>query len=128
VRALLDTHAFLWSIVEPERLSERARHFIKDSANEIFLSAASAWEIAIKYRKGRIELPEDVASVVTSGISDLGLRTLPIEMRHALRVAGLPLLHADPFDRILIAQAKLEAFPLITADPNIARYAVETVW
>jgi PIN domain nuclease of toxin-antitoxin system len=128
VRALLDTPGFLWSIVEPDRLSERARHLIKDSANDIFLSGATAWEIAIKYSKGRLELPVELDSFVTSGMSDLGLRALPIEISHALHVARLPRHHDDPFDRLLVAQAALEELPLITSDPNIARYNIEILW
>lgn len=128
MRALLDTHAFLWSTADPERLSDRARGFIEDPANDIFMSAATAWEIAIKYARGRLDLPEAVDSFVSAHVADLGLQPLPIEISHALHVAGLPRHHDDPFDRLLVAQAQLEDLPLITSNLNVARYDVEVLW
>lgn len=128
MRALLDTHSFLWSTADPDRLSSRARTFIEEPANDIFLSAATAWEIAIKYARGRLDLPEEVDSFVISRVAGLGLQHLQIEISHALHVARLPRLHDDPFDRLLVAQAQLEELPLITSDPGIARYDVEIIW
>ena len=128
MRALLDTHAFLWSTADPDRLSEAARSFIEDPANDVLLSAVTAWEVAIKYANGRLDLPEPVETFIASRVVDLGLQPLPVEISHALRVAGLPRLHNDPFDRLLVAQAQLEKLPLLTSDPDVARYDVEIIW
>jgi PIN domain nuclease of toxin-antitoxin system len=128
MRALLDTHVFLWGTAEPDRLSNRARDLIEDPENDIYLSATSAWEIAIKYAKGRLNLPDAVDSYISSRVSDLGFLPLPVELSHAVYVAALPRHHDDPFDRLLVAQAKLEDLSLITANPTIARYNIETVW
>ncbi len=128
MRALLDTHAFLWSNADPEKLSDTARRFIEDPANDVFLSAVTAWEIAIKYAKGRLDLPEPVESFVASRVTTLGLRPLPIEISHALHVSALPSLHDDPFDRLLVAQAQLEKLPILTSDSNVSRYDVEIIW
>jgi PIN domain nuclease of toxin-antitoxin system len=128
LRALLDTHAFLWSNADPERLSAAARQFIEDPANDVFLSAVTAWEIAIKYARGRLDLPEPVDSFVASRVAGLGLSPLPVEISHAVHVAGLPRLHDDPFDRLLVAQAQLERLPILTSDTNVARYDIEVIW
>ena len=128
MRALLDTHAFLWGNEDPVRLSRQARHVIEDPANEIFFSAASAWEIAIKHARGRLDLPEPPDSFIVSRVTRLRLEPLPVEISHALRAGGLPQLHRDPFDRILVAQAQVEGIPILTSDANIARYDVEVIW
>ena len=128
MRALLDTHAFLWCNADPEKLSQTAQRFIEDPANDVFLSAVTAWEIAIKHAKGRLDLPEPVESFVASRITTLGLQPLPIEVSHALHVAELPRLHDDPFDRLLVAQAQLEKLPIVTSDPDVRRYDVEIIW
>lgn len=129
MRALLDTHSFLWFNANDERLSVRVRDLMVNSSNDIIFSAVVAWEIAIKYGRGRLpEIDEDPASYVPSRVAHYRLRTLPIEVGHALRAGALPLLHRDPFDRLLVAQAQLERLPIVTSDPNIARYDVEIIW
>ena len=128
MRALLDTHAFLWWVLDSPDLSSTARRFIADGRNEIHLSAASAIEMAIKVAQGRLTLPEPLASYVPDRLASEGFRPLPVDLRHALRVADLPPIHRDPFDRILVAQSIVEAMPIITADRSIGRYAVETIW
>lgn len=128
MRALLDTHAFLWWVTDDPQLSEMARRIIGDEANQIFLSAASAWEIAIKVGTGKLRLPEPPESFVTSRIASAGFEILPILLSHALHTATLPPHHRDPFDRILIAQCQIEALPILTADSQIARYAVPILW
>ncbi len=129
MRALLDTHAFLWLINEPERLPQLATDILKDGDNEIFLSTASVWEISIKHALGReLTLPEPPERYLPPRIHVLGLRGLAIQFDHAFRVAHLPPIHRDPFDRLLIAQAQVEGLPIITSDPNIARYDVEVIW
>lgn len=128
MKALIDTHTFLWWNTEDPRLSSRAREIIADGKNEIFLSAASAWEIAIKTAKGRLVLPEEPALYVASRMNLHRIQPLPVQVSHALRVYELPPHHADPFDRLLVAQCQLESLPLITKDEEIRRYEVETIW
>ena len=128
MRALLDTHAFLWWITDDKRLSDKARAVISDGANELFFSSASGWEIAIKAGLGRLEVPGDLGRFVADRISRNALQVLPIQLSHALYVHKLPNHHRDPFDRILVSQALLEEIPLLSADPEITRYSVEVVW
>jgi PIN domain nuclease of toxin-antitoxin system len=128
MKALIDTHVFLWWNTEDAQLSPRARKIIADGKNEIFLSAASAWEIAIKTAKGRLVLPEEPALYVTSRMSLHRFQPLPVQISHALRVYELPPHHADPFDRLLVAQCQMESLALITKDEEIRRYEVETIW
>jgi PIN domain nuclease of toxin-antitoxin system len=128
LRALLDTSVFLWSDLEQQRLSPTAREFIADGTNDLVLSAATAWEIAIKHAKGQLELPEIPESYVVLRIGLDGLDPLPIEISHAIRAGTLPPIHRDPFDRLLVAQSQLENLPILTSDPNIARYGVSVIW
>jgi PIN domain nuclease of toxin-antitoxin system len=128
MKALLDTHTFLWWNLGDQRLSQTARELIGDGGNEIFLSAASAWEIAIKCAKGRLALPEIPERYVANRMTLHRFQPLPIQLSHALHVFNLPDLHQDPFDRLLIAQSQLEGIPLLTADPEIARYKVSILW
>lgn len=128
MRALLDTHAFVWWNDGDPRLSDLARETIRSSGNEILLSAVTAWEIAIKSGKGLLRLPEPPADYVLSRMALDAMQPLPVEMTHALQVASLPRHHNDPFDRLLIAQAQVEGVPILTSDPNIARYDVDIVW
>jgi PIN domain nuclease of toxin-antitoxin system len=126
LKLLLDTHVFLWLHTEPERLGKHTS-LIEDQRNELLLSAASSWEIAIKYSLGRLPLPEPPQRYVPTRLRVIGGRALPIEHTHALAVAALEPLHLDPFDRLLVAQAGLLDVPILTADPVIARYPVHTL-
>ncbi len=128
MRVLLDTHAFLWWISDSPELSDAAREAIADQRNAPIFSAVSGWEIAIKAGLGRLELPDSPAKFVNEQLSQNGLEVLPIHLRHALGVYGLPDHHRDPFDRLLVAQAVVERLPILTADPEIPRYPVETLW
>ena len=125
---LLDTNVFLWWMTADPRLSSHARERIADRKNTLFLSAASAWEIVIKWGLGKLHLPEPPGEYVVSRMSRHRIQGLPVELRHALHVSKLPDHHGDPFDRILIAQSQLENLPILTADPLIARYPVELIW
>jgi len=125
---LLDTHAFLWWINDDSRLSLPAREIISTRENELFLSAASGWEISIKSQIGRLRLPDVPAEFVSRQLSLNGIRALPIMMSHALHYHTLPMLHRDPFDRMIIAQAQVEKLPILSADPMISHYDVEVVW
>jgi len=128
MRALLDTHAFLWWIADDARLSRTARDVIASPDNEIIFSAASAWEIAIKARSGRLTLQVDADAFISDQLASNAFEVLPVMLRHALRVYSLPDHHRDPFDRLLVAQAQIENVPMLTADTELARYAIHTVW
>ncbi|MBC7840806.1 MAG: type II toxin-antitoxin system VapC family toxin [Gemmatimonadaceae bacterium] len=127
MRILLDTQVWLWMLASPERLSKRSRNLLVVAEHELVLSAASAWEIAIKHALGKLTLPEPPVEYITRLMSKTGITPLPVYHRHALHVATLPTHHADPFDRLLIAQAQLESLPVLTADKIFRKYAVETI-
>ena len=128
MKALLDTHTFLWWNLNDSQLSDKVREFISDGRNEIFLSAASTWEIAIKAAKGRLKLPDAPDQYVADRIRLHGFSALPIEISHTLQAYELPPIHADPFDRLLVAQAMAEAIPLLTADKQLTAYLIECIW
>jgi PIN domain nuclease of toxin-antitoxin system len=128
VRALLDTHTFLWWNMDDPQLSPAARNFIIDGRNELYFSAACAWEIAIKAGRGKLLLPEPPEKYVAERLALHHIQALPIQLSHALRVFMLPELHRDPVDRLLVVQSQMEGLPILTADGNIRRYAVETIW
>jgi PIN domain nuclease of toxin-antitoxin system len=128
LRALLDTSTFLWAVGQRTRLSETGRAILDDDQNELYFSAVSAWEIAVKHAKGQLDLLEDPATFVQARINALALQPLVITVEHALRAGTLPASHRDPFDRMLIAQSQIEALPIITSDGRIAQYDVETIW
>ena len=128
MRYLLDTHCFLWWLASPERLSAEAVAIIGDRDNDILVSVASSWEIAIKYALGKLPLPTPPEEYIPSRLQRCGFGTLHIEHAHALRVATLPLHHRDPFDRMLVAQAQVDGLPIITVDRRFAAYTVEVVW
>lgn len=121
MRILLDTHLLLWAAGCPEQLPAPARAMIEDPANSLVFSAASLWEIAIKSALGRSDFRADPA-LLRRGLLDNGYMELAITGRHAVLVAGLPPLHRDPFDRMLVAQATAEGLLLVTVDPAVARY------
>ncbi|HYD46803.1 MAG TPA: type II toxin-antitoxin system VapC family toxin [Terriglobales bacterium] len=116
---------WLWLQASPERLAANVLSRLADPDNEILLSAASSWEIAIKYGLGKLPLPEPPAAYVPRRMAASGSRGLAIEHAHSLRVAELPLHHRDPFDRLLVAQAQVEKLTLVTVDPKLAQYDVE---
>ena len=122
-RLLLDTHVFLWWRTDDPRLGAAAREAIAQ-ADVVLVSAASAWEAAIKARLGRLRLPQPFAS----GVADSGFRELPVRFGHAERAAELPRHHDDPFDRMLIAQAQIEHLRCVTRDPAFSAYRVPTLW
>jgi PIN domain nuclease of toxin-antitoxin system len=128
MRALLDTHTFIWWVTDDARLSSTARNIITHPENILFLSAASAWEIVIKVRLGKLSLPEPPETYIPSRLIMNRFESLSIEMTHALQVVNLPALHQDPFDRILIAQSQVEKMPIITIDSKIVQYPVDVIW
>ena len=128
MRLLLDTCTFLWLVGGSDQLSARARQAFADPANEVFLSATSAWEIAVKFRLGRLPLPAPPDVFVPVQRAAHGIEPLPIEEEAALHVAKLPDLHRDPFDRMLVAQALVGGFALLTPDEAIRQYPARTLW
>ncbi|GEM90596.1 type II toxin-antitoxin system VapC family toxin [Oceanithermus desulfurans] len=127
-RLLLDTHAFLWWISDDPRLSPAAREAIADGASEVYLSAVSVWEMVIKMGLGRLELPEDLESFLARQLQANGFRPLAMTLPHALAVRHLPDVHKDPFDRLLVAQARHEELVLISGDEAVQRYPVSVIW
>jgi PIN domain nuclease of toxin-antitoxin system len=121
MKLLLDTHLLLWAADQPARLPRRARALIEDPENELFFSAASLWEIAIKRGLGRQDFQVD-ARLLRRGLLDNGYGELPITSEHAVNTDHLPELHKDPFDRILVAQANVEGITLLTDDRRVAAY------
>jgi len=127
LKLLLDTLVWLWCNTEPERLSTTARRQIADTRNEVFLSAASVWEMAIKRRVGKLFLPEPVASYVARRLAIDHVTPLSVSVDHAAAVETLELLHRDPFDRILIVQARHEGLRLLTVDDQVLAYGSPSV-
>lgn len=121
MRLLLDTHLLLWTAAGSERLSQNASRFIDDPDSELFFSAASLWEIAIKLRRGRDDFQVD-PRLLRRLLIDFRYDELPVTAEHAVAVADLPPLHKDPFDRLLIAQSMVEGITLLTSDRIVARY------
>lgn len=128
MKALIDTHAFLWWLTDDPQLPQNIRDIIADGNSELYFSAASCWEIAIKAQLGKIMLPDKPDVFISGQLTLNSIQSLPIQASHALHVFRLPALHRDPFDRMLVSQAQLEKMPIITADPMIALYQVEHIW
>lgn len=123
---LLDTHVWLWMLADTRRLGA-IEVIVRDGRNDLLLSAASAWEIAIKHELGRLPLPEPPAVFVPSRLRQSGVIPLAVEHEHVLATAQLPKHHRDPFDRLLVTQAQLLGVAILTADPMIGRYDVEAI-
>lgn len=117
-RFLLDTHVLLWWLDDSPELGPRCKELIADQRNQIYVSAATTWEISIKKALGKLEAPDDIDSIV----EDEGFSKLPINLYHGQLAGSLPMLHRDPFDRMLIAQAQAEGLILMTSDGNIGLY------
>jgi len=127
VKFLLDTQIFLWMFLHPKKIGAKLWARLRDAENDLYLSSASAWEIAIKVRIGKMKLPSNPALYVPRRARESNILSLPITEEHALAVAELPMEHTDPFDRILIAQAQLESLTLVTGDSVFERYDVKCV-
>lgn len=127
MRILLDTHIWLWMLAEPNKLGD-LRAILGNAANELLLSAASSWEIAIKQSAGRLHLPEPARAYVPSMIRTTAVTPIAVEHTHALAVTTLPGHHRDPFDRLLIAQANVLNVPIATADRTLESYDVELMF
>ena len=128
MRLLLDTCTFLWIVGGAKELSPRARELFADPANEVLLSAASAWEIAVKHRLGKLPLPQPPEEFVPGQRAAHGIEALPVDEESALHVAKLPDLHRDPFDRMLVAQALVGGLAILTPDEPIRQYPIRAFW
>ena len=127
MKLLLDSHALLWFDGGDRRLSPRARRALEDGAAELFVSAASIWELAIKSSRSRLTLPKPIDDYVVE-LQESGYRLLPITGAHAAGVARLPFHHHDPFDRLLAVQALAEQMPLVSRDRIFKKYGVDVRW
>jgi PIN domain nuclease of toxin-antitoxin system len=128
LRLLLDTHAFLWFVLNDSQLSAAARAAISDPNNDVFVSPATFWEVAIKVSIGKYVLAGPLEDFFQRGIKDNDFEILPIEVRHAAQVAALPFHHKDPFDRLLIAQALVEGLTLASKEAAFVAYGVKRLW
>ena len=125
---LLDTHTFLWFIAGSSNLSKKARTLIEDADNQIFLSSASLWEIAIKISLGKLKLVDSFETFIPQQLEVNGIEMLNIAISHTAVVAQLPFHHRDPFDRLLIAQAVAEEMPIVSGDEEFDKYEITRLW
>lgn len=128
MKLLLDTHAFIWWDSAPNKLSSQVLALCQDRQNVLWFSVASIWEMQIKLQLGKLQLTLPLKEIIGSQQRTNGIELLPITFEHVLALESLPAHHKDPFDRLLVAQAIVEDAVLVSADPNIARYAVRVVW
>jgi PIN domain nuclease of toxin-antitoxin system len=128
LRTLLDTHAFLWFVLGDSRLSSQARLVVEDPSNEVLISPASYWEIAIKISVGKYLLHDSYETFWRKGLDDNCFEVLPIDLSHTSRLLLMPHHHRDPFDRLLIAQASAENTPIVSSDPIFDSYGVQRIW
>jgi PIN domain nuclease of toxin-antitoxin system len=128
VRVLLDTATFLWAVSDAPEFSEEAREIFADPENDIFLSSVSAWEIAVKYVLGKLPLPQPPERFVPVQRKQHGIDPLYLDEEAALHLIRLPLLHRDPFDRMLVCQAVVHHLVILTPDDLINQYPVRTIW
>lgn len=128
MRLLLDTHSFLWFTGGDERLSMRAKETISDVDNAVYLSVASLWEIAVKINVGKLKLPQPFGELIPEQLIRNEIEILNVELPHLTSYIGLPLHHRDPFDRLIIAQAKVEQMPVVGKDGEFAKYEIERLW
>ncbi len=128
MKYLLDTGVFLWALAVPEKLNRQARALLSKEREGMYLSAASSWEISVKFGLGKLQLPEPPAKYIPAWMLQWGIRGLDISHIHALALSDLPMHHHDPFDRMLIVQARMEEMMLLTADRIFQKYAVRTLW
>lgn len=128
MRLLIDTHAFLWLMGEPEKLSPKALRGCQDRGNELYLRVVSAWEIEIKRQLGKLRLKLPLRTIILQQQEKNNLQILTVTLEHVLALADLPPHHADPFDRLLIAQAQVEGTHLVSSDPFFAKYRVKPWW
>jgi PIN domain nuclease of toxin-antitoxin system len=128
MKLLLDTHSFLWFIGGSSQISPSARTLIEDITNDVFISVASLWEMAIKISLGRLQLVQPFEMFIPHQLSTNRIELLGITISHTSRVATLPFYHRDPFDRMLVAQAQVEQMPILSIDPAFDAYGITRLW
>lgn len=128
MRLLIDTHALIWSADQETRLSQKAQDVLTDSSNQLNLSIASGWEIAIKVGLQKLQLSLPYNSWMDQVITNLGLKVLPVLLEHCRRLTELPRHHGDPFDRMMIVQALHEGLPIVSQDAHFDAYGVQRIW
>lgn len=128
MKVLLDTCAFLWLVTDDPQSSELAKEIFLNEDNELFLSAVTGFEIAVKYSLGKLRLAEPPKEFIANRIKANALIELPLSMIHALALQNMPLHHKDPFDRLLVAQAMVNQIPLLSADQQLSAYEIERLW
>jgi len=128
MKYLLDTMVWMWSVRSSEKIGEAGLEVLANGRAEVYLSAASAWEVAIKVQLRKIDLPEVPGSYIPKRLAEQGIRSLSITQSHALKVYDLPRYHGDPFDRLIIAQAIAEEMTILTSDRDFEKYPVQVVW
>ena len=128
MKLLLDTHTLIWAVDDPSKLGPQAVTALQDPANDLLLSAATIWEIAIKVGLKKLSLSMPYKQWVTKAMADLGMTVLPITVEYADVQAGLPNHHRDPFDRMLVAQSQVENIHLVSADPVFDQYGINRLW
>ena len=128
VDVLLDTHTFLWWLFDDDRLSQAVRRLLSDPGNGVWVSAASAWEIATKYRIGKLPSARRLVQDIPGWIERAAFAELPVTAAHAQLAGSWPQPHRDPFDRMLAAQSRLEDLPLLSADPAFASFGIQVIW
>ena len=128
MRYLLDTHTFLWMVADPSALSRSVSEIVRERGNSLYLSAASGWEIALLRQLNRLELPDEPQRFIPEAMQKLAVLPLPIGFQTAISAVMLPLIHRDPFDRILIAEAMKEKMIVLTKDKTFGEYGIQSVW
>lgn len=128
MRLLLDTHSFIWEVEGDKRLPAAVRDLVEDTGNSVYFSVVTAWEMAIKERAGRLQLSRPTDALIADASESFGFPVIAIDLNHVFRAAALPPIHADPFDRMLVAQAIEERLTLVTGDRTLHAYPVQHVW
>jgi PIN domain nuclease of toxin-antitoxin system len=128
VRVLLDTHTLIWAKISPEKLSRQAAEIMADPLNVVFVSAVTAWELATKVRRGKLPGAERLEREFLETMEESGYTLLPIDAEHALRAGRLTASHADPFDRMLAAQALASDIPILSKDAKLDAFGVRRIW
>lgn len=128
MKILLDTHAFLWALIEPDKLSSKTRRLLEDDLTEVMVSAASAWEIATKFRLGKLPGAKRVVAGYEEALHGLQATQLAMTSDHALKAGSWKVQHRDPFDRMLAAQSELGKLALISCDPAMKQFGIEVIW
>ena len=128
MKVLLDTHAFLWALIEPSKLSPKTRRLLEDDRTDVGVSAASTWEIATKFRLGKLPGAKHVVTEYRQALQGLQASQLAITREHALKAGSWNVAHRDPFDRVLAAQSELDQLPMISCDPAMNQFGIHVIW